>query len=308
MNYRSILLATVQTVALFMSGFFIPLLAWMVTPVPLILAYVRSGKLDSLIALGLSSFIIAFVGGWHIAVFLVLMLGLMAISQAESLLRQRNPEIAILLGALPSIVVMGFVAGYYFIRTGKNPATVVETYFHSQRAEAATLYDSLGFNEVAAAISSISDASVHFFVQLLPCIAILTMATIAACSYGIARALLTRKPGGGPTLVPISFGLWHAPDTWVWGLIAALAFFMIPADTAKIVGWNLSIPFAALYLIQGVALVDHFLKEKIHVHPAVRIVIHSIILSLPSVLFVIVAGVMDIWADFRKLRGPVQKA
>jgi hypothetical protein len=281
----------------------------MVTPVPLILAYVRSSKLDSLTALGLSSLIITFVGGWHVGAFLALMLGLMAISQAESLLRQHKPEIAILFGALPSIAALGFVTAYYYIRSGKNPATVVEAYFHAQRAEAATLYGSLGFNEVAAAITSISDASVLFFVQLLPSIMILTVVTIAACSYGIARALLIRKPGAGPTLVPITFGLWHASDAWVWGLIAALSFFMIPSDTAKIVGWNLLIPFAALYLIQGVALVDHFLKEKAHVQTVIRILIHSIMLSLPPILLVvIVIGVMDIWSDYRKLREPVQKA
>jgi hypothetical protein len=307
MKYRSIVIATAQTVGLFMSGLFIPLFAWMVTPVPLILAYVRNSRLDGLTALGLSSVIIALLSGWYVAVFILLILGLMAVGVSEGLLRQRKPEFSILLGALPPVAVIGSVTVYFFVQTGRNPVAVIETYIQGQRSEAVKLYGSLGFNDVVNAITAIPDSSIHFFVLMLPCIVALTLISIAACSYATARAFLVRKPGSGPRPVPVAFGLWHAPDTWVWGLIAALTPFVISSETAKIVGWNLVIPFAALYLIQGIALVDHFMKEKVRLPPVARIVIHSIILSLPSFLFVIVIGIVDIWADFRKLRGPVQK-
>jgi len=308
MNYRSIFITTVQTVGLFLSGLFIPILAWLITPVPLILAYVRNSKLDGLTALGLSTIIITFIAGWQIAVFLLLIFGLMAVNVAESLVRQRKPEISILAGALPSLAVIGFVTAYYFVHTGKNPFAVIETYIQGQRAEAVKLYGNLGFNEIVDAISSIPDASIHYFVLMLPCILTLAFVSIAACSYAMSKAIIIRKPGSGPILAPAVFGLWHAPDTWVWGLIAALALFLIPSSTAKIAGWNLVISFSTLYLIQGVALIDYFLRNKMRLHPVVRILIHSIILSLPSILFVIVIGIVDIWADFRKLRGPVQKA
>jgi uncharacterized protein YybS (DUF2232 family) len=307
MNYRSIFIATIQTVGLFLCGLFIPILAWMITPVPLILAYVRNSRLNSLTALGLSTLITTFIAGWHIAIFLLLIFGMMAVTEAESLLRKLKPEISILAGALPSVAIVGFVMAYYFIHTGKNPFAVVETYIQGERAEALKLYGNLGFKEVVDAISSIPDASIHYFVLLLPCILTLAFVSIAACSYAITRSIIIRKPGSGPILAPAVFASWHAPDTWVWGLIAALALFLVPAETAKIAGWNLVIPFATLYLIQGVALMDYFLKAKLHLHPMVRILIHSIILSLPSILFVIVIGIVDIWADFRKLRGPVQK-
>jgi hypothetical protein len=41
--------------------------------------------------------------------------------------------------------------------------------------------------------------------------------------------------------------------------------------------------------------------------PLVRGVVHTLILALPSIVFVIAAGIVDIWADFRKVRGPVLK-
>jgi uncharacterized protein YybS (DUF2232 family) len=308
MNYRSIAVATLQTIGLFVSGLFIPLLVWMVTPVPLILSSVRNNRLHGLIALGLASAVIGVFSGIPVAAFLFLVFGFIAAGNTDGLLLQRKPEVAILMGALPSAVIAGIATAYYYAKTGRSPFAEIETYILGQRDTTATLYSGLGFHEVAAAVSSIPDSSIHYFVLLLPCIVTLMLISIAVCSYLVSRALLIRKPGSGPTLAPLAYGAWHAPDIWVWGLIAALSLFLIPDDTAKIIGWNFLIIFAALYLVQGVALMDHFMKEKMHVHAAVRILIHSIILSLPSILFVIAIGVIDIWADFRKLRTPVQKA
>jgi uncharacterized protein YybS (DUF2232 family) len=308
MNYRSILSATVQTIALFISGLFIPLVVWLVTPVPLILCSVRNNRLHGFIALGLASIVIAVVSGLPVAVFLFLVFGLIAAANADGLLQQRKPEAAILMGSLPATALIGIAAAYYYTKTGNSPFAGIEAYIQEQRDVTAKLYSGLGFNEVAAAISSLPNESIHYFVLLLPCIVALMLVSIAVCSYLVSRALILRKPGSGPALAPVAFGTWHAPDTWVWGLIAALSLFLIPDETAKITGWNLLVIFAALYLVQGVALLDYFLKEKMHVQAVIRILIHSIILSLPSILFVVVIGIIDIWADFRKLRVPAQKA
>ena len=123
----------------------------------------------------------------------------------------------------------------------------------------------------------------------------------AACCFGIARALVIRKPGTGQALEQSSLAAWHAPDAWVWGLIAALALIVVPQEAAKLVGWNLAILFGVLYLAQGSAIMDHYLR-KANIKAFGRGLILAIVLALPSLVFVIALGIVDIWADFRKVR------
>ena len=169
MNYRSILLATVQTIGLFMIGLFIPLVAWMITPVPLILCYVRNNQLHGLIAFGLSSVVILMLPGIPVAIFFILFIfGLIAMGNSDGLLRQRKPEVSILMGVLPSVAIVGMTAAYYYVKTGENPLVNIETFIQLQRDATVKLYNGLGFNEVAATISSIPDTSIHFFCTAAP--------------------------------------------------------------------------------------------------------------------------------------------
>ncbi len=130
--------------------------------------------------------------------------------------------------------------------------------------------------------------------------------TQAACCFGIARAILIRKPGTEPVPAQPSLVAWHAPDSWVWGLIAALALIVVPQETARLIGWNIGILFAVLYLAQGAAVVEHYLR-KAGFRTFVRGLLLALILAMPSIVFVIALGIVDIWADFRKVRGPVAK-
>ncbi len=110
-----------------------------------------------------------------------------------------------------------------------------------------------------------------------------------------------RKPGTEPAPAQAPFASWHAPDSWVWGLIAALALIVVRLETARLAGWNMAICFAVVYLAQGAAIVDYYLR-KAGIKAIGRGLILALVLIMPSVVFVIALGVVDIWADFRKVR------
>jgi len=310
MNYRAILIATVQTLGLFVAGFVIPLLGQMLalfTPVPLILIYLRNGKLEGLTTLVASSVIMSVLGGWQAAAILFLSFGLMAIGTAEGMRRNLKPEQTSLLGGLLPIAVLGAIVLFYLVRVGKNPITEVEIYLREVIASSAKTYTTMGLTEMAAMVSSIPDSFVYYLSRLLPGITIATSVTQAACCFGIARAILVRRPGTEPAPAQPSLALWHAPDSWVWGLIAALALIVVPGETAKLFGWNIGILFAVLYLAQGTAIAEHYLR-KAGIKTFIRGLLLALILAMPSVVFVIALGIVDIWADFRKVRVPVVKA
>jgi uncharacterized protein YybS (DUF2232 family) len=278
MNYRSLFLATIQSTALFTAGLAVPLLGQMAAifaPVPLVILALREGRQTGGIALLAAALLTGLLFGWQSGGIFFLIFGLMAIGIFEGLQRQWKPESASLVAGLLPVV-------------------------------AAKLYAQLGLAEMASVINSVSDAFVHNLVRLIPGITIATSVLQAACCYGLSRAVVMRRPGPAtPVLNRTTLAQWHAPDVWVWGLIVGLTLIMVPDETARFAGWNLSIVYSVVYLLQGVAVVDHYLR-KARIQPFMRGMIHSLIVALPSIVFVIALGVVDIWADFRKLRGPAQ--
>jgi uncharacterized protein YybS (DUF2232 family) len=310
MNYRSMLLAAAQTLGLFIAGFLIPVLGQalvLFTPVPLIVAYVRDGRAEGLTALFATAGIVAVLLGWHIAAILLFSFGLMAVGTAEGMQRRLRPERIAVLGGLLPIAAAGSVLAYYLAHTGKNPVTILEGHLRGSITEAAKLYAGLGLTEMASAVTSVSDTFVHYLVRLVPGIAVATSLLQAACCFGLARAIIIRGTGAAsvPSSQP-SLAAWHAPDAWVWGLIAVLALMMIPNEASRLTGLNCAIVFSVVYLVQGIAIVEHVLR-KARIQAIARGLIHALILALPTIVFVIALGVVDIWADFRKVRRAVQQ-
>jgi uncharacterized protein YybS (DUF2232 family) len=164
----------------------------------------------------------------------------------------------------------------------------------------------MGLKDMAAMVSSVTDTFVHYLVRLIPAITITTSVLQAAACYGISRTVILKKEVSSPLAGQPSLAFWHAPDAWVWGLIAALALLVIPNESSRLIGWNLTILFAVVYLAQGAAIIDFYLR-KVRIRPFMRGLILAVILAMPSIVFAIALGIVDIWADFRKARGPVLK-
>ena len=309
MNYRSMLLASAQTLGLFIAGFVIPFLGQalvLFTPVPIIVTYVRDGRAEGLTATLLTGSIVAVLLGWHIAAILFFTFGLMAIATAEAMRRRLRPESVVVLGGLLPIAAAGIAVAFYLAHTGKNPVLILEGHLRDSITEAAKLYSSLGLKDMASAVTSASDAFVHYLVRLVPGITVATSLIQAACCFGLARAAILRKSGAASVPWQPSLAAWHAPDAWVWGLLAALTLIIVPNDTARLAGLNCAIVFSVVYLVQGIAVVEHVLR-KARIQAVARSLIHAIILALPTIAFVMALGVVDIWADFRKVRRPVQQ-
>lgn len=292
---------------MFVAGLVIPLfgqIAALIAPVPLILLFLREGRQAGTIALLASTLLAGALYGWQSGLIFLLSFGLMAVGTAEGLRRQWKPEQSVLLGGLLPLVAVSLVTAFYFVRVGKDPITVIETYLKGSMSDAAKVYAQFGLTEMAQTINSVSDTVIYNLVRLLPGITIATSLFQAAFCYGFSRALLSRNPGPAtPSLDRTTLAQWHAPDVWIWGLIVGLSLIMVPNKIAWFAGWNAAIIYSMLYLTQGVGIVDHYLRKG-RIQPFMRGAIHALILALPSIVFVIALGVVDIWADFRKLRGP----
>jgi uncharacterized protein YybS (DUF2232 family) len=306
MPYRPIIIAALQAAVLCVAGLRIPVLgqiALIFVPVPLIAAAVLHGRTAGLASTALATLLLAVFMPWQTAILLFLLgFGLMAAGLSEGMLRGLRPETAIALGSILPLIAVIAAFTPALLHAGQDPVTMIGDFLRKSIQEAQKLYTDIGAVDLAQAIGAAGDTIIFYVLRLLPGIILATTVMQAAGCYGIARSLvLRRRPdlaAGGP-LLPV----WHAPDGWVWVLIAALAAIAIaPRGTATwFAGLNVSLLFLFVYTAQGVAVME-FYYRKARLPIVMRSFLHAVILALPSVVAVVALGVVDIWADFRKLR------
>ena len=311
MPYRSILIAAVQAAGLTVAGFLVPILGSIVVlfaPVPLITISLREGRKAGIIAMGAAAALVAvIVSGQAVFVLFFLSFGFMALGISEGMMRRFRPEQAILAGSLLPLAALIVALTPLLLKAGKNPFVLAEDYLRTSISQAKQLYTQLGLAEVAQMLASVSDKMIFYLVRLSPGLILATTLFQAICCYAMARTILIRKGPGILFPDKSSFADWHAPDSWVWGLIATLVLvasgLIAQTDSiAFIVGLNLALLYLLLYTAQGAALVEFWLR-KVKIGVVWRSFAHTIILTLPPLIAVIVAlGVVDIWADFRKVR------
>ncbi len=310
MPYRAIIIAALQSAGLYAAGFLIPFLgqiAVLFVPVPIIVLFLRHGRRSAYLALLLAAGLAAALGWWQAAVLLFfLSFGLMAIGLAEGMARHMKAEQTIFLGGTLPVAALILILSVLLMKSGKNPVAVAEEYLRSTLNDARDVYAKLGLTEVVQSLSMVTEPVIRAVVRLLPGVLLATSLLQAASCYGMARVIILRRNPSSPLASQPTLAAWHAPDSLVWGLIVTLVLIawgiIAPAQTTVLyLGLNLAFPFALLYLAQGVSVLEHvFRRAKI---PAVwRTLLHTVILALPVVVLIIPLGIIDIWADFRKVR------
>jgi uncharacterized protein YybS (DUF2232 family) len=235
-------------------------------------------------------------------VFFFLSFGLMAAGLSEGLRQRLKPEQAVFIGGLLPLAALCAILVPVLIKAGKNPVVLADEYFRTSIIEAQQLYTQLGLAEVAQMLSSVSDRVLYYLVRLSPGIMVTTSLLQAACCYGVARTILLRKDPSLPIPSQPTLATWHAPDSWVWGLIVTLGLIALTKDGPYFLGLNLALLYLVIYTAQGAALVEFWFR-KVKISALWRSFAHTIIMTLPPLLAAVIAlGVVDIWADFRKIR------
>lgn len=310
MDYLAVFRAGLQAAVLFGAGLIIPLIgqaATLFTPVPIVLAALRRGYREAVAALALSALLVSALAGWHAGIVLLLGFGTMAAGIAYGMRKGLKPELSVLMGGLFPVAVALAPLAYYALHASGGLLKPAEEYLRQGIQEAVKVYREAGANDMAAAVNEISDRFIYYCARLLPGIVVtLSLAQAASC-FGVARIFFQRNAGPAAPVAAAtsSFAAWHAPDGWVWGLIASLGLSAFPHELPRFTGVNLAIVFLLAYSIQGMAVVE-FSFRKAGFGALVRSVLHALIIALPTNLFLPPLGVMDIWADFRKVRKPEQ--
>lgn len=136
------------------------------------------------------------------------------------------------------------------------------------------------------------------FPLVFPSFLLITIITIAWLNLLTGDWLLKKyKPGLSPWP---DFKTWRLPEQMVWLAVFAGCGIILPAAGLKVLCLNLALIAGCLYFIQGLAILSFFL-EKWNIARPLRIFIYfMIIIQVYGIIFLALAGLFDIWIDFRK--------
>ncbi len=101
---------------------------------------------------------------------------------------------------------------------------------------------------------------------------------------------------------------WSASEWLVWLLLASGFGLFIPIGAVSDIALNGFICVAAIYFCQGLAIIG-FYFHTLAVPAIVRGIIYFVVFAQPVVAAIVcIAGVFDMWIDFRRLKPPSPEA
>ncbi len=302
--------------AFFLAGGAVPVLgffAMMLAPAPiLIFAAGRAGaKLRAVTSVILAAVLVMVVSsvpsgfgtggvatGNYLATF-----GVATVIMTWMIERKRPFELIVLAAAGGMLVVTAILA---LVMTG-GPAALgkaMQTELAAGMARGQEMYRMVGMQNAVA--PEAQTEVLDMLVKLSPALA----ALLAALSVLFNLRVFWRWAGKQRLSYPLFGDLvrWSAPEWLIWGLIATGFGMLAPIAPVADVALNAFLCFAVVYFCQGLAIMA-FYFQALAVPTVVRAIIYFITVVQPVVsLVVCLAGVFDMWIDFRRLKPPSQEA
>jgi uncharacterized protein YybS (DUF2232 family) len=294
--------------AFFLAGGAIPLLGgilMMLAPAPIIIYAVGRPTpiLRAIIAVLLAAAFVAILAGPFAGLGYLVSFGLGAAVACYLLERRSSFEViaAVGAGAMVAASVMAALAMM------GGPDALIKT-VHDELAQGMArgqdLYKLLGMRATIPADTQASIISLT--VRLSPAFALLL-----AASAMLLNLRVFWRWGGQQRLAYSLFGdlsRWSAPEWMVWLLLAGGFGWFIPVPALSDIALNGFICVAAVYFCQGLAIIG-FYFQSLAVPSIVRGIIYFVVFAQPVVAaLVCIAGVFDMWIDFRRLKPPSPEA
>ncbi|HZY58932.1 MAG TPA: DUF2232 domain-containing protein, partial [Candidatus Binataceae bacterium] len=232
-----------------------------------------------------------------------LSLGLAAVLIAVMLRRQWAFELIVLVttAATMAVVTASLVAW------AGSPA-VLGRHIHDSLAAAMSHADSF-YERLGMSLSQSKEVS-NRVLEITTALAPALGAMLAAGAILINLGLVWRRLGKAGLGYQLFTGLktWRTPEWLIWFLLATGFGLFVPLPAARTVATNGFVLVAAIYFCQGLAIMAYYL-QMLAMPMVVRGAIYLIALLQPILAaLVCLAGVFDLWVDFRRLKPPSQEA
>jgi len=308
-SVKEFLLGTAITTALFLLVVLSPAVGFvfsLIAPLPLAFFHWRMGR-----AAGVAMFLLSFgllaavfrIGGFAESLPFFLVLGSAGLVIPEVLRRRLGIEMTVGLSvAVFLALIAGALLGYSQVLERSIPE-IVRGHVDDSIRYSIALYEEIGLpqeqiDQLRESAPEVAAWIVHHGLALL-----VTGVTFFIWLNVLGLRLLCR--GRDPAFPDFGdLACWKMPDGVVWFVIAAGVAMILPDETVQIAGLNVLIVVLFLYLLQGLAIVQFFFRQK-SIPRYLRAMFYALIILYQYLLvFVSAIGLFDIWVDFRKMNRP----
>jgi len=134
--------------------------------------------------------------------------------------------------------------------------------------------------------------------EIFPAILLITVLLTVWINLLLGDLLLKRKDARLSTWLP--YGQWRLPDQLVWLVVASGIFLILPLPLLNKISLNCLLVLGVVYFFQGLAVLTS-LFNKWNVPWAFRFFVYALILiQAYGIIFLSIAGLIDVWFDLRK--------
>jgi uncharacterized protein YybS (DUF2232 family) len=299
---REVAAGIAATLFLFLSALMIPVVGFFVgifAPLPSLLFFYRWGSPlgyavpggAALVGIALLYYLHMFYG---VPYFLQMLL--LGLTLAIAMRNQWSIEKTIGSSSLLIFIVGAF---FFWVMNG-GEAGIIRGMEHDLHETLTAILQQYGTTASEKAILEQTLAkSIPAVVRLLPGIAL--SSTLIAAWLNVLVTLRYCRHHQLPLPAWSEWSNWKSPDLLVWAVIAGGFLALLPQAPLKIVGQNVLLVLATVYLFQGLAILA-FYFERWKIPRILRGIFYGFLfLQLFATLGATLMGLFDVWFDFRRI-------
>jgi uncharacterized protein YybS (DUF2232 family) len=299
--------------ALFLAVAAIPIVggaAMLFAPAPILIFAIGrlSPNLRSTIAVLLAAALVSVAAGVGAGVTYAVSFGLATILMCYMLERRYSFELIVLITA-GAMLIAGTATALVVSGSPDAMLTAIQQSLKAGMIRGQEFYKTLGMD--AGLPPDTQATAIDIFIRLSPALAAIAGAATVMLNLAVFWRWVGKKR------MPYDlFGelpKWTTPEWLVWVLLAAgFAFqgfkYLIPIKPIETIAMDAFICVAAIYFCQGIAIMSFYFR-MLAMPAAARAAIYLITCVQPVLaVLVCLAGVLDMWVDFRRLKPPSQEA
>jgi uncharacterized protein YybS (DUF2232 family) len=301
-----ILLATLVTVGVFVSGRFFPVLGTflgLLSPLPAVVLGLRHGRGVLLLSATLTTVALLGLTAPRQAVVFLLQFAVAGMLLVEGLRRTTRPE-GIVVGVATLLTAGGCAAMLFESGSWGQPLSGFERSIDSLMAEAESWNASLGLpTDGSAGLAGSTAVLRSLLLAAFPGV-LFTGSLLTAWGYVLLLGgAIRRWPAqlGGRTPEWLR---WELPELLVWAFIGAGVLYLSGLPWVQAVGLNGLIVLVGLYFLQGLSITA-YLVERFQL-PRMLVALSVLVLLFQPLLALALAGVglFDVWFSFRRVGLP----
>ena len=263
----------------------------LLTPLPGLLLGARGWRGECLLWWVGTTAIVAATAGPEVGLAFTLLFGCPTVALAEARAARWRIETAVLVGL--GTWCMAFAALALFAH-GDVASLVTVAREQVARAVDAFVRNPAVADGSGAPLDLDPQVLVGAIVQVLPALLLLSGGAVMLVNLLLVRAWM-------PEVDQQDLRRWRTPDGLMWVLIASGFGMFVPHPGTALAATNVFIVLLGCYFCQGLAIVAYYLT-RYRVPRGLRIATYAlVVLQHVVAAVVLLLGVFDLWADFRRL-------